>query len=425
VTRDGDHTVTYQAFDFAGNPSTERSVRVKVDTTPPSPIVFESPIPGDPRRLIVAAADKTSALGDGVIEMRKQGTSAWQALPTDRMSDSEYTTYLDDTRLDPSAKYEFRARVKDVAGNEGVGSTYGDGAAVVLPGQLRTATHVGVAFGTAAKKCKAASKKKASKRHSARKSVAKAKPCATKHPSSTRHTSKAKRAQLALQQAVAAAKQAAHTTKHKKSHKKAKPKAPAVPAVRELAVPFGKSARVTGTLTTVEGAPIANQLVAVYATLRSPGSQAALVGHVRTDAHGGFRYQALAGASRTLDFRFEGTDTLFPSDEPVKLLVPASTTLRPSKHAVRNGQTVRFSGSLRGKPLPAAGKLVNLQVFYRGKWRTFATPRTDAMGAWRFTYRFQATSGRVTYQFRAAVKRETAYPYELGYSKITRVTVRG
>jgi hypothetical protein len=92
VTGDGDHTMSYQAFDFAGNQSTERTVRVRVDTTAPSPVVFEAPIPTDPRRLIVAAADKISGLGSGVIEIRKQGTSAWLALPTARLSDSEYTT---------------------------------------------------------------------------------------------------------------------------------------------------------------------------------------------------------------------------------------------------------------------------------------------------------------------------------------------
>jgi hypothetical protein len=420
VTDDGDHTVTYQAYDFAGNPSTEKSIKVKVDTTAPSPVVFEAPIPGDPRRLIVAAADKTSGLGSGVIEVRKQGTTAWTGLPTDRLSDSEYTTYLDDTQLDPSAKYEFRARVDDLAGNEAVGSTYADGAAVVLPGQLRSATHVAVGFGTSPHKCKAAAKHKRSKRRGRRR-PASPKRCTTGRPHAKKHPSKAKRAQLAVQEAVFAAKRAGHHKKVKHHHHTAS--VPVVPGQR--LVPFGKSAVVTGTLTTVEGAPVADQTIAVYATLRTPGSQAQLVGHVSSDSRGRFRYVAPAGASRTLDFRFEGTDTLYPSDQPVKLLVRASTTLRPSKRSVVNGQTVRFAGTLRGRPLPAAGKLIDLQVYYRRKWRTFATPRTNASGAWRFTYRFQATAGVVTYRFRAAVKRETAYPYELGYSRLVKVRVRG
>ena len=96
-----------------------------------------------------------------------------------------------------------------------------------------------------------------------------------------------------------------------------------------------------------------------------------------------------------------------------------------SKRAVLDGQTVTFRGTLRGRPLPLAGKLVNLQVHYRGRWRTFATPRANTRGAWKFTYRFQATHGVIRYSFRAQVKREAAYPYELGYSRRVTVTVRG
>jgi hypothetical protein len=31
----------------------------------------------------------------------------------------------------------------------------------------------------------------------------------------------------------------------------------------------------------------------------------------------------------------------------------------------------------------------------------------------------------VTYKFRVRIRREASYPYELGYSKVTKVTVRG
>jgi hypothetical protein len=68
---------------------------------------------------------------------------------------------------------------------------------------------------------------------------------------------------------------------------------------------------------------------------------------------------------------------------------------------------------------------VDLQAFYRGRWRTFATPRANRRGKFRFWYRFEATRGVVTYRFRAKVRAEDAYPYELGYSPTVRVTVRG
>jgi hypothetical protein len=75
--------------------------------------------------------------------------------------------------------------------------------------------------------------------------------------------------------------------------------------------------------------------------------------------------------------------------------------------------------------VPDGGKLIDLQAYYRGGWRTFATPRTDARGRWSYRYRFGATRGTVRYRFRARIRREAAYPYELGYSRRVVVTVRG
>jgi len=96
-----------------------------------------------------------------------------------------------------------------------------------------------------------------------------------------------------------------------------------------------------------------------------------------------------------------------------------------TRRAVRNGASVRFSGRLGGGPVPQGGKLIDLQAHYRGRWRTFATPRTGAGGRWSFRYRFEATRGVVTYRFRAVVPREAAYPYELGRSRVLAVRVRG
>jgi len=107
------------------------------------------------------------------------------------------------------------------------------------------------------------------------------------------------------------------------------------------------------------------------------------------------------------------------------MLVPASSSIRVDRPAVRNGQSVLFTGRLAGGPVPDGGKLIDLQAYYRGAWRTFATPRTDARGRWSYRYRFGATRGTVRYRFRARIRREAAYPYELGNSRKVRVIVRG
>src|SRR5207302_886836 len=100
---------------------------------------------------------------------------------------------------------------------------------------------------------------------------------------------------------------------------------------------------------------------------------------------------------RTLRFRFAGSARERSSQQEVTVSVPAAATIAASRNRVRNGQTVTFRGRLAGRPIPADGKLLDLQAFYRGRWRTFATPRAGSNGAWRYVYRFGATRGRVLY----------------------------
>jgi hypothetical protein len=99
--------------------------------------------------------------------------------------------------------------------------------------------------------------------------------------------------------------------------------------------------------------------------------------------------------------------------------------MRANRHRVVNGESVRFTGTVPGEPLPAIGKLLQLQVFSRGDWLTFATPRSDPRGNWRHEYRFTATQGVTRYRFRVRVPREAGYPYAAGTSKSVRVTVAG
>jgi len=93
---------------------------------------------------------------------------------------------------------------------------------------------------------------------------------------------------------------------------------------------------------------------------------------------------------------------------------------------VVNGEAVTFAGKLRGRFLPPAGKLMELQFFDRGKWRTFRTFRAaPSDGSWSYTYRFDGTRGTRTYRFRVRIPKENGYPYSTGRSRRVAVTVRG
>jgi hypothetical protein len=193
----------------------------------------------------------------------------------------------------------------------------------------------------------------------------------------------------------------------------------------KVKVAFGRKAKLKGVLTTGQGAPVAGGTLDVITTPNATGHTPRIVGAVTTDASGGFSYTAPAGSSRKVTFRFRGLGDYRRSEGSADVLVPGAATLKSSKKQVSNGQSVGFTGRLRGKPLPARGKVVDLQVFYRGKWRTFGTPRANKKGQFRFRYRFEATRTTTTYKFRARLRAESAYPYELGYSKVVRVRVRG
>jgi hypothetical protein len=107
------------------------------------------------------------------------------------------------------------------------------------------------------------------------------------------------------------------------------------------------------------------------------------------------------------------------------LLVPAATSIRPDQHRLLNGQQVIFSGGVITRPLPTQGKLVEMQAYFRGRWRTFSTVRAAPNGRWRFPYRFGGTIGRVTYRFRARLPAEGGYPFIGGNSRVVEVVVLG
>jgi hypothetical protein len=374
VETDGRHTLRYRAFDAAGNGSVEKEVGFKIDGTAPVG-TFRALDPGDPRALRVDVADATSGVADGRIEYRRDGDAGFRRLATVRAG-GVLNARLDDQDLAPG-RYEVRAVVTDVAGNEAVVNHWADGSRTTLAMPLRLAANMSVAGTVKARGCgKAAKKRRGST--DGRKRAARPK-CRQK--------------------------------------KKAK-------SVTTLGLRYGKRTPSSGRLATAQGAPIANAPIIVEGQARSGGPFVKL-GAARTDARGSFRFTVPAGPSRTIRYRYEGTNTVQPTAAQLTTKVAAAARLKVDRRRLRNGQAVRFTGRLLGKPIPKAGKLVALQAKVGRGWRTFATPRANKKGIFRHRYRFTATTGMRRYKFRAVVEREDAYPYEAGVSRIVRVIVRG
>lgn len=379
VPDQGDYTLRVWLEDAAGNAEPRRvSDVVHLRFDPQVDVAtFEEQDAADPRRLTVLVDDYASGIAGGALEMRARGADGWLGLAT-KLANGRLVALVPDTELEDGA-YEFRARVFDVAGNERITDRYGDGSRVVLALPLRRATRLtGEATGPAAIVCRTQVRRV---RRGGRTRIVRERRC---------------RAEGTRRAAFGGT----------------------------LKIPYGQPLTIRGMLETFDGRPVSRGVVDLSSRLRG-ASAFDSAATLRAGGDGRFSYTVPAGPSRTVRLAYEGSELLKPASAQLGVLVPAATEMRANRRRARNGQRVVFSGLLVGKPLPAGGKLVELQAFFRGAWRTFATTRADRRGNWAYAYRFGATRGTVVYRFRARIDREDAYPYELGYGPVVAVTVRG
>jgi hypothetical protein len=195
--------------------------------------------------------------------------------------------------------------------------------------------------------------------------------------------------------------------------------------VKKLHGRIARDKRVRGRLTS-GGRPVSNQELEVWGRLAMSSARWERVGRVQTGRAGRFSYKSRRGPARLVRFRYPGTALVRGANATVAIRVPAHSSIRASRRNVVNGEYVTFRGHVRGGWIPAEGTLVELQVYTRGRWRTFAQPRASADdGRWEFQYRFETIRGDVSFRFRARIRRQSNYPFRTGHSRSLRVRVRG
>jgi len=358
----GEHTVTMWREDAAGNQepaNASPAVTLRYDPEPPT-LAFEPPAAGDPTRIAVPVQDRVSGLAGGQVEISRQGSGAWQALPTSQEG-QQLVARIDDSRM-PPGRYQLRARAFDQARNEASTDRRSDGQPMVVDLPLRIASRLQT--GVAKKKVVRRKVGRRGKRRTVRRRV-------TVFDDRRR-------------------------------------------------VRIGRKVKVAGRLTNRDGQPIPGARLAV--TSRDAATPEKLVAYVTTGKRGRYTYLARASSSRTLRFVYPGSEVILPATRQIKLVVPASSTIKVRPRSVLTGQKVAFRGRLRA---PRASKLIELQVRVKGGWQTFRTTRTGPKSAWRIPYRFARTCGIRRYRFRLRIPREGDYPYATGASPITKVRVRG
>ena len=351
--------------DAAGNQNSAAAVKVSglgFDATPPTGVAFTDEDPGDPTRLKVRAADDASGITGGAIEVRRAGEALWRPLNT-QVSAAGLTATIDDEVLRKGV-YDLRAVAVNGAGLQQGTDRRSDGlpARIQLPIRQRSRLEAGKRVGTTCRRLRTRGR---------------------------RATRRVCRARLK-----------------------------AAPRVR-----VGRSTLLRGRLTIAGKAPGVQRLEVWRQLDGRP--EWTRVREITTSRTGRFHYRAARGPARTLRFRYPGTPTIRGVNAPVALRVTASSSLRVSRRLVITGEYVNFQGRLKGGWIPRGGTLVELQVYTRGNWRTFAQPRTSRSGRWLYRYRFETIRGRASFRFRARIRRQADYPFTTGTSKTLRVRVRG
>ena len=365
VPDSGEWQLTLWREDAAGNRQPDNAslpAMRRFDAVPPR-LGFEQPSASDPTRVSVLVDDPVSGLAGGQIELSRQGSSTWEALPTEQEG-SRLVARIDDARL-PAGPYVLRGTARDQATNQNSTDQLLDGRPMAINLPLR---------GPAAM-----------------------------------------RAGVVREQTV--------RTAVKRRGKRRRVRRRVTRLESRVRVALGREVRVDGRLERPDGQPIPGAEVQVLA--RSATSAEQPVGVLQTDDQGRFAYLARAGSTRVLRFAYAGTPQSLPTQTEVTLLVPAASTIRARPRRVRNGRAVGFAGRLRSLPVPPAGKLVELQVLLSGQWQTFRTTRTTPGGVWRVGYRFRRSCGVLRYHFRARIPAEAGYPFESGRSRPAVVRVRG
>src|SRR4051812_9816368 len=191
---------------------------------------------------------------------------------------------------------------------------------------------------------------------------------------------------------------------------------------RTLRLKYGRTTTIRGRLTTPGGRGIAGAAVRVAARVSLPRRAFARVATVHTDASGAFAYRVPVGPSRLLRLSYSprvGGQAVERDDVVVR--VTSRVDLRLSHKRLRNGQTLRYRGRIRGGY--AKGRLAEIQVRVQRRWRVVCVTRARSGGRFGCTYRFRRTFAPTRYTFRAVVRRQAGFPYETGTSPVRRVRV--
>jgi hypothetical protein len=118
---------------------------VYVDNAVPAAAFANEQRPEEPELVVAVVSDTHSGVAGGQIFYRAVGATSWQPLQT-RVADGEASAYVESSGV-PAGEYEFRATVRDVAGNETDTTLRDDGTPMRLTFPLRAPVELRTSLG--------------------------------------------------------------------------------------------------------------------------------------------------------------------------------------------------------------------------------------------------------------------------------------
>jgi hypothetical protein len=187
----------------------------------------------------------------------------------------------------------------------------------------------------------------------------------------------------------------------------------------------GKAGRLHGTLTTPSGEPIMGARLWVEIT-ELGGGKRVRKRLIRTDEDGRFELSVGGAGAHTVVVSYApmvGGPASRSADAVVT--TPLTLSMKSRPRAVRNGQTVRFLGRLRGAGEAARGANVEIQAVAGGRWTTIDTVSADRRGNFVWAHRFRYVERDALFSFRAVVPGTPGWPWHTVRSKRIELPIEG
>lgn len=181
-----------------------------------------------------------------------------------------------------------------------------------------------------------------------------------------------------------------------------------------------------GTLREPTGAAVAGARVELLQQPSYTGAPLRAVATTTTNSAGQWAFVVPRGPSRVLlvAWRSHALDAGYAAQLEYHERVFADVRLLAPRR-VRAGVPFKFHGVLVGGYIPPERNIVQMEIFFLGRWRTIETLRTNSRGRFAYRYTFSPeAAGRASYLFRAIIQYSRTYPFLAAASRPVRVRLR-